>query len=85
VWVGAAGKITDIPQELSKANTDVTFIVKVVKDAGSTQLDFVNLKTRTYPGMRADFRVVAPVSETQGEFECDEAEYGLDCPEQLPF
>jgi hypothetical protein len=80
-----AGKIADIPLELSKNNPQVAFMMKLVPGAGSTELEFVNLKTRTYPGMRADFRVVAPVSDTEGEFECEDAQYGLDCPEQLPF
>jgi len=40
-------------------------------------------QARTYPGMRADFRVIKPVSD--GNEVCEEASFGLECPEDLPF
>jgi hypothetical protein len=34
--------------------------------------------------MRADFRTMQPVTATEGDYECEEASFGLECPEDLP-
>jgi len=78
-----AGKVSDIAEEINDKSTAVKFIVKVDKVDLERKIELSNFKLRTYPGMRADFRVIKPVSD--GNEECEEASFGLECPEELPF
>eukprot|EP00976_Prorocentrum_cordatum_P063039 1176957-Prorocentrum_minimum.AAC.1 len=51
-------------------------------DVGNLQkqlMSRLNYNARTYPGMRADFRVIKPVSD--GFDECEEAAFGGECSE----
>lgn len=86
LFLSSAGKIADISDEINAKSGTITFMMKLSKGAlDQGKLDFENMKTRTYPGMRADFRVVKPVSETEPGNDCEEAAFGLECPEELPF
>eukprot|EP00192_Tetraselmis_astigmatica_P020213 CAMPEP_0117657728 /NCGR_PEP_ID=MMETSP0804-20121206/5484_1 /TAXON_ID=1074897 /ORGANISM="Tetraselmis astigmatica, Strain CCMP880" /LENGTH=191 /DNA_ID=CAMNT_0005464199 /DNA_START=201 /DNA_END=776 /DNA_ORIENTATION=- len=78
-----AGKMADIPGEITPGKNTVHFLVRLSNSfSEDTALDFVNLKARTYPGMRQDFRVMKPVTATEGD--CPEAELGEPC-EEIPF
>mmetsp|Transcript_29215 Transcript_29215/g.35501 ORF Transcript_29215/g.35501 Transcript_29215/m.35501 type:complete len:252 (-) Transcript_29215:341-1096(-) len=77
-----AGKISDILEEINKDTKAVKFEIQLLesKSEGLDHLNFSNMKIRTYPGMRSDFRQMTTVSQ-----ECEEAAWGGECPEELPF
>eukprot|EP00746_Dinoflagellata_sp_MGD_P132520 gnl/MRDRNA2_/MRDRNA2_66228_c0_seq1.p1 gnl/MRDRNA2_/MRDRNA2_66228_c0~~gnl/MRDRNA2_/MRDRNA2_66228_c0_seq1.p1 ORF type:complete len:303 (-),score=47.47 gnl/MRDRNA2_/MRDRNA2_66228_c0_seq1:506-1414(-) len=58
-----AGKIGDIV-EVPAGNPMVSFMLKLQREHLEDKLKFANMKVRIYPGMRANFRVAKPVTET---------------------
>jgi len=63
-----AGKIGDI-DEVPPGKNDLKFTLLLQPpisedNANKNDLEFIGLKIRVYPGMRKDFRIMKPVSET---------------------
>ncbi|KAK3274836.1 hypothetical protein CYMTET_17003 [Cymbomonas tetramitiformis] len=76
-----AGQLASIPEEISVNKKSASFGIILTPGNEDDPLDFVKLKARTYPGMRADFRVIAPVGFEDEE--CENAAYGLPCDEEF--
>lgn len=58
-----AGKIGDI-DEIQPGKTEVKFTLFLQPGKTEDELEFINPKVRVYPGMRKDFRIMKPVSDT---------------------
>lgn len=67
-----AGKIGDIPAEIKPGKSIVEFVLRLEAGRDDTDLQFVGIRARTYPGMRQDFRVMAPVTEDELDPYADE-------------
>lgn len=58
-----AGKIGDI-DEIQPGKTEIKFTLFLQPGKVEDDLEFINPKVRVYPGMRKDFRIMKPVSDT---------------------
>ena len=58
-----AGKIGDI-DEVPPGKSELKFVLLLQPGKENEELKFIKPKIRVYPGMRKDFRIMKPVSDT---------------------